>query len=142
MITAIYHFEAKIISRRAGCSAVAAAYMSCSAIENNYDGIFHDYARKSGLEYEHIYLPQYVPPALNNRNVLWKAMEENEKAKNSRLAREFIVALPVEFMLPELIRQVEECTEELIEDGMCTDVCIHNTEGTIPMCIFWRRFAR
>ncbi|MDE5860121.1 MAG: hypothetical protein K2H23_07040, partial [Oscillospiraceae bacterium] len=40
IIIAIYHFEAKIISRGEGRSAVAAAaYMSCDKIYNDYDGI-------------------------------------------------------------------------------------------------------
>ena len=133
MITAIYHLEAKIISRGAGRSAVAAAaYMSCSAIENEYDGIFHDYTRKGGLVYEHIYLPQYVPSGWSNRTVLWNAVEENEKTKDSRLAREFIIALPVEFTLPEWIWQVEEFTKALVADGMCADICIHDTDGHNP----------
>ena len=133
MIPAIYHLEAKIISRGAGRSAVAAAaYMSCSAIENEYDGIFHDYTRKGGLVYEHIYLPQYVPSGWSNRTVLWNAVEENEKTKDSRLAREFIIALPVEFTLPERIWQVEEFTKALVADGMCADVCIHDTDGHNP----------
>ena len=47
---AIYHLEAKVISRGAGRSAVAAAaYMSCSQITNEYDGVQHDYTRKQGL---------------------------------------------------------------------------------------------
>ena len=46
---AIYHLEAKVISRGAGRSACAAsAYLSCSQILNDYDGIQHDYTRKSG----------------------------------------------------------------------------------------------
>ena len=41
---AIYHLEAKVISRSIGRSAVAAsAYMSRSRIYNEYDGILHDY---------------------------------------------------------------------------------------------------
>ena len=133
VITAIYHLEAKIISRGVGRSAVAAAaYMSCSAIENDYDGIYHDYTRKGGLVYEHIYLPQYAPPSWSDRSVLWNAVEENEKTKASRLAREFIIALPVEFTLPEWIRQVEVFTEALVTDGMCADVCIHDTDGHNP----------
>ena len=133
MIPAIYHLEAKIISRGAGRSAVAAAaYMSCSAIENDYDGIFHDYTRKGGLVYEHVYLPQYAPPAWRDRSVLWNAVEEAEKTKDSRLAREFIIALPVEFTLPDWIGQVEEFTEMLVTDGMCADVCIHDTDGHNP----------
>lgn len=133
MIPAIYHLEAKIISRGVGRSAVAAAaYMSCSAIENDYDGIFHDYTIKGGLIYEHIYLPQYAPSAWSDRGILWNAVEENEKTKDSRLAREFIIALPVEFTLPEWIGQVEEFTEALIADGMCADICIHDTDGHNP----------
>ena len=106
--------------------------MSCSAIENDYDGIFHDYTRKGGLVYEHVYLPQYAPPAWSDRGTLWNAVEETEKTKDSRLAREFIIALPVEFTLPEWIRQVEEFTEALVADGMCADVCIHDTDGHNP----------
>ena len=37
---AIYHLEAKVVSRGAGRSAVAAsAYLSCSRLYNDYDGI-------------------------------------------------------------------------------------------------------
>ena len=49
---AIYHLEAKVVSRGAGRSAVAAsAYLSCSRLYNDYDGIQHDYTRKQGLIY-------------------------------------------------------------------------------------------
>ncbi len=106
--------------------------MSCSAIENDYDGIFHDYTRKVGLVYEHICLPQYAPPTWSDRGTLWNAVEENEKTKDSRLAREFIIALPVEFTLPEWIALAEEFTKALVADGMCADVCIHDTDGHNP----------
>ena len=44
---AIYHLEAKVVSRGAGRSAVAAsAYLSCSRLYNDYDGIQHDYTKK------------------------------------------------------------------------------------------------
>ena len=47
---AIYHLEAKVGSRGAGRSAVAAsAYLSCSRLYNDYDGIQHDYTKKQGL---------------------------------------------------------------------------------------------
>ena len=45
---AIYHMQAKVVSRGSGRSAVAAsAYMSCSRMYNDYDGIQHDSGRKS-----------------------------------------------------------------------------------------------
>lgn len=92
---AIYHLEAKVISRGVGRSAVAAsAYMSCSRIYNDYDGIQHDYTRKQGLVYEQVLLPPQAPPEWKDRRVLWNAVEETEKTNDSRLAREFVVALP------------------------------------------------
>ena len=46
---AIYHLEAKVVSRGAGRSAVAAsAYLSCSRLYNDYDGIQHDYTKNRG----------------------------------------------------------------------------------------------
>ena len=47
---AIYHLEAKVVSRGAGRSAVAAsAYLSCSRLYNDYDGIPHDYTKNRAL---------------------------------------------------------------------------------------------
>ena len=88
---AIYHLEAKVISRGAGRSAVAAAaYMSCSRITNEYDGVQHDYTRKQGLVWSQVFLPENAPAEWADRAVLWNAVEENEKTKDSRLAREFV----------------------------------------------------
>ena len=94
---AIYHLEAKVISRSSGRSAVAAsAYMSCSKILNDYDGVLHDFTHKHGLVWEHIFLPENAPQEWQNRSELWNAVERAEKTKDSRLARELVVALPVE----------------------------------------------
>ena len=52
---AIYHLEAKVVSRGAGRSAVAAsAYLSCSRLYNDYDGIQHDYTKKQGLVWQKV----------------------------------------------------------------------------------------
>ena len=59
---AIYHLEAKAVSRGAGRSAVAAsAYLSCSRLYNDYDGIQHDYTKKQGLVWQQVFLPEYAP---------------------------------------------------------------------------------
>ena len=99
---AIYHLEAKIISRGTGRSAVAAAaYLSCSKILNDYDGIQHDYIRKRGLVWQQVFLPEQAPQEWQERSVLWNAVEENEKTKDSCLAREFVVAIPIELQEPQ-----------------------------------------
>ena len=131
---AIYHLETKVISRGAGRSAVAAAsYMSCSQILNDYDGVQHDYTRKQGLVWQQIFLPEYAPAEWTDRGTLWNAVEENEKTKDSRLAREFVVALPIEMGKAEWESLLTEFIKDnLVSDGMCADVCIHNTDGHNP----------
>ena len=125
---AIYHLEAKVVSRGKGRSAVAAsAYLSCSKILNDYDGVQHDYTRKKGLVWQEVFLPENAPTEWQDRSVLWNAVEESEKTKDSRLAREFVVALPIELNKSEWQKLLTEfIQEQFVSDGMCADVAIHD----------------
>ena len=131
---AIYHLEAKVVSRGAGRSAVAAsAYLSCSRLYNDYDGIQHDYTKKQGLAWQEVFLPEYAPQEWKDREQLWNAVEEVETAKDSRLAREFVVALPIELSREEQIELLQEfIQEQFLSDGMCADAAIHDTDGHNP----------
>ena len=60
-------------------------------------------------------------------------MEEAEKTKDSRLAREFVAALPIELdrdtwanLLSRFIQ------EQFVSQGMCADAAIHDTDGHNP----------
>ena len=131
---AIYHLEAQVVSRGAGRSAVAAsAYLSCSRRYNDYDGIQHDYTKKQGLVWQEVFLPEYAPQEWQDREKLWNAVEEVETAKDSRLAREFVVALPIELNREEQIELLQEfIREQFVADGMCADAAIHDTDGRNP----------
>ena len=131
---AIYHLEAKVVSRGAGRSAVAAsAYLSCSRLYNDYDGIQHDYTKKRGLVWQEVFLPEYAPQEWQDREKLWNAVEEVETAKDSRLAREFVVALAIELNREEQIELLQEfIREQFVSDGMCADAAIHDTDGHNP----------
>ncbi len=131
---AIYHFEAKVITRGTGRSVVAAsAYASCSQIYNDYDGIMHDYTRKQGCVYSEIFLPPNAPIEWKDRAELWNAVEAAEKSKDSRLARELIVALPIEVGLDEWKSILKNfISEQCISNGMCADLSIHDTDGHNP----------
>ena len=131
---AIYHLEAKVVSRGAGRSAVAAsAYLSCSRLYNDYDGIQHDYTKKQGLVWQEVFLPEYAPQEWKDREQLWNAVEKVETAKDSRLAREFVVALPIELNHVEQIELLQEfIREQFVSDGMCADAAIHDTDGHNP----------
>ena len=131
---AIYHLEAKVVSRGAGRSAVAAsAYLSCSRLYNDYDGIQHDYTKKQGLVWQKVFLPEYAQQEWQDREKLWNAVEEVETAKDSRLAREFVVALPIELSREEQVELLQEfIQEQFVSDGMCADAAIHDTDGHNP----------
>ena len=131
---AIYHMEAKVVSRGSGRSAVAAsAYMSCSRMYNDYDGIQHDYTRKQGLVYQEVMLPPIAPPEWKNREQFWNAVEAAEKTNDSRLAREFVVALPIELDTDSNISLLRDFIQKNFVDlGMCADFAIHDTDGHNP----------
>ena len=131
---AIYHMQAKVVSRGSGRSAVAAsAYMSCSRMYNDYDGIQHDYTRKHGLVYQEVLLPPMAPPEWKDREQLWNAVEAAEKTKDSRLAREFVVALPIELDKDSNISLLQNFIQKnFVDMGMCADFAIHDTDGHNP----------
>ena len=131
---AIYHMQAKVVSRGSGRSAVAAsAYMSCSRMYNDYDGIQHDYTKKHGLIYQEVMIPPMAPSEWNDREQLWNAVEETEKTKDSRLAREFVVALPVELDKDSNISLLQDFIKKnFVDMGMCADFAIHDTDGHNP----------
>lgn len=125
---AIYHLEAKVVSRGNGRSAVAAsAYLSCSKILNDYDGVQHDFIRKKGLIWQDVFLPEFAPSDWKDRSVLWNAVEKNEKTKDSRLAREFVPALPIELTPSQWQELLTDFIQNnFVADGMCADVAVHD----------------
>ena len=125
---AIYHLEAKAVSCGTGRSAVAAsAYLSCSRLYNGYGGVQHDYTRKQGLVWQKVFLPEFAPSEWKEREQLWNAVEENEKTKDSCLAREFVVALPIELSKIQWEKLLSDfISDTFVGDGMCADVAIHD----------------
>lgn len=131
---AIYHLEAKIISRGAGRSAIAAAaYQSGEKLYNAYDGLTHDYRKKGGILHTEILLPPQAPAAWKERQILWEAVETAEKTRDSRLARQLIVALPVELAQEDWLRLLRSFLQkECVDQGMCADLAIHDPDGHNP----------
>lgn len=124
----LYHFAAKIISRAKGQSiCAAAAYRSGEKIENDYDGIIHDYRQKENVEMSIVLLPDNAPEAFADRQKLWNAVEQNEKKANAQLGRELEFSLPRELSREERERIALEFVQEyLVKNGMIADVSFHN----------------
>ncbi len=125
---AIYHLSGQVISRSSGRTAVAAAaYRARERLYNDYDGLTYDYTYRHDLLWKQIMLPPNAPAAWNDRETLWNAVEASETQRDSRLAREFNVALPVELDLPEWKSILTQFVQtQFVNEGMCVDIAIHN----------------
>ena len=123
MPIAIYHLSIKIVRRNKGKSAVAAAaYRAGEKITNEYDGVTHDFTCKGGLVHTEILLPENAPAEYSDQAILWNAVEKIEKAKNSQLAREIEIALPVELTREQSTDWNEQTKAEEWRQGW-SDLC-------------------
>lgn len=131
---AIFHLHVDIVSRKTGRSAVAAAaYRAGEKLHNERDGMTHNYTRKSGVVYSEIILPENAPQNLQDRAILWNAVEKSEKRCDAQTAREIDIALPVEFDRQEQIEILREYIKEnFTAHGMCADFAIHDKEDGNP----------
>lgn len=125
---ASYHMCCKVISRGQGRSATAAAaYRAAERIYDRRTGLEHDYERKRGVVRSEVLLPRDAPELYRDRGELWNAVEAAETRSNSRLSREFEIALPRELCRDEQFALARGWAErELVSRGMCADVCMHD----------------
>lgn len=124
---AIYHCSIKNISRSSGKSAVASSsYRSGEELYDEELGKTFDYTRKQGIEYTEIILCKNAPSEYQDRETLWNAVEKKEKASDSRLAREWEVAIPKELSLENGQELVHSFGQSLADEGMCIDIAIHD----------------
>jgi Ti-type conjugative transfer relaxase TraA len=124
---AIYHFSAKIISRGAGRSAVAAAaYRSASRLHDERLGRDHDFTNKAGVVHSEIMLPEGAPERMGDRATLWNEVEATEKRKDAQLAREVEFAIPREMTKEQGIALAREFVgREFVDRGMIADLNVH-----------------
>jgi hypothetical protein len=126
-IMAIYHFDASVISRSKGRSAIAAsAYRTAEVIKDHRTGEVHDYTRKSGVLHTEIIAPDNAPAWVHDRSSLWNAVEDAERRKDAQVAREVRVALPSELSTAQnadLVRAFVR--EQFVARGMIADVALH-----------------
>ena len=125
---AIYHLSTRSVQRSSGKSAVAAAaYRAATQIEDQRTGTVHDYTRKRGVVHA-----QMIGWA-GDRAALWNAAEAAETRCNSRTAREYEIALPVELSADEQIEAAQRFGEWINDrHGVAVDVCVHTDNPENP----------
>ena len=96
---AIFMASTKSVSRAKGQNAIAAAaYRAGDKLldQDKENGKTHDYQKRSGVLSADIILPTALAGGEIGRAELWNMAERSETRKNSRVAREWLIALPHE----------------------------------------------
>ena len=139
-----YHVHTQVIGKSDGRSAVAAAaYRSGSKlVEKIIDHktgvtteIVWDYSKKKGVVFSQIFIPEELVGLLDNyeREKLWNDVARRELRKDSQLAREFDIALPVELTKEQNIDLLKEiATECFVKYGMIADCNMHFDDANNP----------
>ncbi|MBN8831901.1 MAG: Ti-type conjugative transfer relaxase TraA [Sphingomonadales bacterium] len=124
---AIYHFSAKIISRKTGGSAVAAAaYRSASELHDDRLNRNHDFSNKAGVIHSEVMLPQGAPERLNDRSTLWNETEAREKRHDAQLAREVEFSIPREMNEKQGVSLARDFVQkQMVDRGMIADLNVH-----------------
>ncbi len=128
---AIYYMNVKIIGRSSGRSATgAAAYRAGERIHDERTGQTYDYTRRRGEIETEILSPAGAPAWAQDRSLLWNEVEKAERRADAQVAREIVVAFPVELtpaQQRELLRFYAQA--EFVSKGMVADVAIHRNPG-------------
>ena len=128
---ALYHLTVKPVSRKAGRSATAAiAYRTADRIHDLTTDEVFDYTRKRGVEHTEIVLPtEAARQDINwarDRQALWNAAEMAENRSNSRVAREYEIALPHELNKAQRVELVRAFSKDIADRyGVGVDFAIH-----------------
>jgi hypothetical protein len=138
---ALYFLEMKTFSRSQGSSAPSlAAYRSGERIRDELRRHTYDHTHRQDVMYKEILLPAGFAGTdmswATDRSNLWNAAEIAEKRKNSRVAREYLIAVPGELTHPQRVNVVRGFAQDLAERyGFAVDVALHaprNFQGSDP----------
>jgi len=133
MPLAPYHMSVKTIGRSDGrCATAACAYRSGARIEDQATGKVFDYSGRGGVTRQDcaIYAPPDAPEWVQDRSMLWNAVEAAEKRINSTVAREFEVALPADLDDAGRRALVAQFANALVErHGIVVDASIHEPDA-------------
>lgn len=127
------HLSFQNISSGSGRSAIASAsYRSGEKLFSEREDRNYFYSRKVKPE-SFILVPDNAPEWAKDRERLWNEVEAVENKSNSRYAKEFNVALPIELSDDEQRNLLTNYVQEnFVESGMVADVAIHRDHKGNP----------
>jgi len=128
---AIYFLNMKMFGRAGGSSAVSAvAYRAGERIRDERTGKTYDHSDRQDVMHKEIVLPsRFTDEEMGwalDRASLWNTAESVETRRNARVAREYLVALPVELSPWQRVGLVRGFSRELTDRyGFAIDFSIH-----------------
>ena len=130
-IMAIFYMRASLVRASSGRSAIAAAaYQSGQSLHSDRLGRSFSYQNKEEVVYSQVLLPANAPSEYADRETLWNAVEASQNRANSRYARQFVIATPVEWSREETIERAREfCERAFVDKGMVCDFAFHDKKG-------------
>src|SRR5579859_6079132 len=129
---AIFHINISSIKRSNGQQATAAAaYRAGETIRDERSGELHDFSHRQDVRHKEIFLPSQFDGSpmqwAYDRASLWNTAESVEKRKNSRVAREYQVALPPELTPQQRLALARSFAREICDRyGVAVDLAVHD----------------
>jgi MobA/MobL family len=129
---AVYFLRCKHLSRGKGARVTrAAAYRAGERIRDERTSEVYDHSDRDDVAYKEVVLPTDLAGRedmawTQDRATLWNAAEHAGLRRNSRLAREWLVLVPLELTAHQRARLVSTFARELADKYRCAvDVCVH-----------------
>lgn len=130
---AILQLRIQPVSRGEGRTATsAAAYRAGERIRNERTGAVYDHSKRKDVLHKEIFLPSSLDQVADrmdwarDRSTLWNAAENAEKQRNSRVAREYQVALPAELSAEQRVGLARTFSREIAERyNVAVDLAVH-----------------
>lgn len=128
---AVYFLNLKTFGRSGGASAVsAAAYRSGERIRDERTGRTYDHTDRQDVLHKEILVPSHLLDEdmswAKDRSNLWNSAERAESRSNARVAREYLVALPVELDPAQRLALARGFSRELADRyQFAVDLAVH-----------------
>lgn len=130
---AIFHMDINSVTRSTGRTATsAAAYRAGERIRDERTGALYDHSKREDVLHKEIFVPSSVAAIAGemgwarDRSTLWNTAEKAETQRNSRVAREYQVALPPELSAEQRVLLARTFSREIADRyNVAVDLAVH-----------------
>lgn len=135
---AIFYMQIKSVARSSGRTATAAAaYRAGERIRDERTGALYNHSKRDDVLHKEIFLPSRLDRTdagmewARERSTLWNAAEKAGQRSDSRVAREYQVALPAELSPEQRVTLARAFSREIADRySVAVDLAIHAPRPT------------